>query len=191
MQDLPKPVWELLARKIDDPKTWMSFAQVSRLTRFLTQKYKRMKQIEFSKFRISKTIIHCSSDADEKYKKKKITYFKATPDDNMLSNYEHYTYIEYLAWHDHWPLVSSFRCKFYYKDIEYKKIMHQPEGSHAQSFATYEDVSRYYKSKYYNTLKFRHTGVTCTIEITPRQIVVSLSSIESIGKMTFYLLKKS
>jgi len=50
MQDLPKPVWELLAQKIDDPKTWLSFSQVSRLTRFLTQKYKRMKQQEFSKF---------------------------------------------------------------------------------------------------------------------------------------------
>jgi len=55
MQDLPKPVWELLAQKINDPKTWMSFSQVSRLTRFLTQKYKRVKQQEFSKFGVEQT----------------------------------------------------------------------------------------------------------------------------------------
>jgi len=48
MEDLPKPVWDLLAQKIDDAKTWFSFVQVSRLTRFLGEKYKKEKQNQFS-----------------------------------------------------------------------------------------------------------------------------------------------
>jgi len=50
MEDLPKPVWDLLAQKIDDAKTWFSFVQVSRLTRFLGKKYKKEKQNQFSYF---------------------------------------------------------------------------------------------------------------------------------------------
>jgi len=50
MEDLPKPVWDLLAQKIDDAKTWFSFVQVSRLTRFLGKKYMKEKQNQFSYF---------------------------------------------------------------------------------------------------------------------------------------------
>jgi len=97
MEDLPKPVWDLLAQKIDDARTWFSFVQVSRLARFLGKKYKKEKQDKFGKFEYTglsagnHTIITCKE--------------KVMPNGKMLDDYD---MISFKRW-----VFDSFVAKPY------------------------------------------------------------------------------